>query len=156
VRHNNNAINYAMQIAGSSGDQDFYGRKTNGNPAQAWRRFVMEGDKGAFSAQNVAGPWNGLTGKTCLAFTNKPNARYLVTVSAAFWAATVKLGYIRVDNNGVQQLLINHYFNQINTHMQVSGSFILTTGAAATQTLSIKTSENSDGNDFCQMTAVEI
>lgn len=112
--------------------------------------------KDTFAAQNVAGSWNGLTGKTCLSFTNKPNAKYLVTVSASFWAGAVKLGYIRIDNNGVQQLLLNNYFNNANMHMSVSGSFILTTGASGLQTLSVKTSDNSDNNDFCNITVVEI
>jgi hypothetical protein len=39
VRHNNPGNNYAMQIAGSFFDQNFWVRKTNNNAAQAWRRL---------------------------------------------------------------------------------------------------------------------
>ena len=40
ARHSNNANNYAMQIAGSFFDQDFYARKTNNNASQAWTRIL--------------------------------------------------------------------------------------------------------------------
>lgn len=40
VRHSNNGNNYAMQIAGSFFDQDFWVRKTNNNAAQAWTKLL--------------------------------------------------------------------------------------------------------------------
>lgn len=40
VRHSNNGNNYAMQIAGSFFDQDFWVRKTNGNGAQSWVKML--------------------------------------------------------------------------------------------------------------------
>lgn len=39
-RHNNNANNYALQIAGSFFDQDLYYRKTNNNPSQSWSKIL--------------------------------------------------------------------------------------------------------------------
>jgi hypothetical protein len=38
--HSNDANYYSMQIGGSFGDQDFYGRKTNGSGTTTWSRFI--------------------------------------------------------------------------------------------------------------------
>jgi hypothetical protein len=46
ARHSNNSNNYAMQIAGSFFDQDFYGRKTNNLSTTAWRKFCLEDTSG--------------------------------------------------------------------------------------------------------------
>ena len=40
TRHSSSGNNYAMQIAGSFFDQDFWVRKTNGNGATAWSKMV--------------------------------------------------------------------------------------------------------------------
>ena len=42
VRHSNTVNNYAMQMAGSFFDQNFYLRKTNGNAQQPWLRVLTE------------------------------------------------------------------------------------------------------------------
>ncbi|WP_293788536.1 hypothetical protein [uncultured Pedobacter sp.] len=42
VRHSNGANNYAMQLAGSFFDQNFYLRKTNDNAQQPWVKIVTE------------------------------------------------------------------------------------------------------------------
>lgn len=164
VRHSNTVNNYAMQVAGSFFNQDFYGRKTNGNAAQPWVRFITEDangvsnrTKGVFQAQNVPGAWNGLTGKTILSFTNKPNARYSINYSCSFYSAIVGIYYLRLDNNGAQISSINHYFNAVNQHTQVSAPVIITSGATAiNNVLSIKSNGASDANDFCSITAVEL
>lgn len=46
ARHNNNANNYALQIAGSFFDQKLYVRKTRDNPATPWSRFVLMNSSG--------------------------------------------------------------------------------------------------------------
>jgi hypothetical protein len=50
IRHSNPVNNYAMQVAGSFFDQEFFGRKTNGSASTPWRKFVME-----------TAPWTNVT-----------------------------------------------------------------------------------------------
>jgi hypothetical protein len=52
VRHSNQGNNYAMQMAGSFFDQNFYLRKTNGNGQQPWQRIVTESN-GVISLPNL-------------------------------------------------------------------------------------------------------
>jgi len=52
VRHSNEVNNYAMQMAGSFFDQNFYLRKTNGNAQQPWQRIVTESN-GVISLPNL-------------------------------------------------------------------------------------------------------
>ena len=40
IRHVNQSNNYAMQVAGNFFDQDFWVRKTNGNPSTAWSKLI--------------------------------------------------------------------------------------------------------------------
>jgi len=54
VRHSNSANNYAMQIAGSFFDQDFYVRKTNNNAAQAWSRLLTSAAGGGGTTNYLA------------------------------------------------------------------------------------------------------
>jgi hypothetical protein len=54
--HSNLSNNYAMQIAGSFFDQKLYFRKTNNNPAEAWKEFVAVDATGRINLDNdVAG-----------------------------------------------------------------------------------------------------
>jgi hypothetical protein len=52
VRHSNQVNNYAMQMAGSFFDQNFYLRKTNGNAQQPWLKIVTESN-GVLSLANL-------------------------------------------------------------------------------------------------------
>ncbi|WP_343522285.1 hypothetical protein [Pedobacter sp.] len=52
VRHSNQVNNYAMQMAGSFFDQNFYLRKTNGNAQQPWLRILTEYN-GVLSSGNI-------------------------------------------------------------------------------------------------------
>jgi hypothetical protein len=55
-RHSNTDNNFAMQIAGSFFDQKLYFRKTNNNPAEAWKEFVAVDASGRINLDNdVAG-----------------------------------------------------------------------------------------------------
>jgi hypothetical protein len=71
MRHSNLNNNYAMQIAGSFFDQDFYGRKTNNNPAQPWRRFVMERADSCTSTGLLAG---GVIQQGCSSYIDQNGA----------------------------------------------------------------------------------
>jgi hypothetical protein len=59
VRHSNPDNNYAMQMAGSFFDQDFFVRKTNNNGSQGWGRVVTDRDmvysqsRGTYSLNNA-------------------------------------------------------------------------------------------------------
>ncbi len=55
ARHSNNSNNYAMQIAGSFFDQDFYGRKTNNSATTAWKKFAMHDTDVSFGAITSSG-----------------------------------------------------------------------------------------------------
>lgn len=114
-------------------------------------------NKDSFTAQNIIGSWNGLTGKTMLTFTSKANTKYLVTYSGTIYSTTVNtLHYLRIDNNGVEMTRQNQWFNVINSHINVSGSFILTTPTAISNVLSFKTSGISDVNDYGNITVTEL
>lgn len=110
--------------------------------------------KGAFSSQTQGG-W-GAAGKTVLTFTNKPNTRYLVTINAGFFRTTSGLDQLVLRNNGVQVLALQYFFNAINDHRSVGGSFILNTTGAVSNVFNLSTPASSDLNDFCIITAVEI
>ncbi|MBB6005500.1 hypothetical protein [Arcicella rosea] len=49
IRHSNSTNNYAMQLSGSFFDQKLYFRKTNNNPAQAWREIPTLDTTGALT-----------------------------------------------------------------------------------------------------------
>jgi hypothetical protein len=51
IRHSNVNNNYAMQLAGSFFDQNFYLRKTSNNAQQPWAKIVTESD-------GKVGHWN--------------------------------------------------------------------------------------------------
>jgi len=51
--HSNDANYYSMQIGGSFYDQEFYGRKTNGNGSQGWVTFVTSANSTSFNANNA-------------------------------------------------------------------------------------------------------
>ncbi|MES2798700.1 MAG: tail fiber domain-containing protein [Bacteroidota bacterium] len=62
TRHSNNGNNYAMQIAGSFFDQNFWVRKTNNNAAQAWQQLLTSsngwmttGNAGTIAGTNFIG-----------------------------------------------------------------------------------------------------
>jgi len=60
VRHSNNGNNYAMQIAGSFFDQDFWYRKTNnGNPT--WLQLIGAGPRPCQAPFNSLGATNSAT-----------------------------------------------------------------------------------------------
>jgi hypothetical protein len=111
--------------------------------------------KGFFQAQNVTGGW-GASGKTVLTFTNKANTNYLVTVNASFYSTISSLQTLNLTNNGIQVLAINQFFNTTNNHTSVGGSFVLSTTAIVSNVLALKTTANSDFNDFCTITVVEL
>ena len=55
ARHSNNSNNYAMQIAGSFFNQNFYGRKTNNSATTAWSQFAMHNTVVTFSEVRSTG-----------------------------------------------------------------------------------------------------
>jgi hypothetical protein len=113
--------------------------------------------KDTFSANNTTGSWNGLTGKTILAFLSKAGSKYLINYEASIFSpATNTAHYIRLDVNSSQISSVSHYFNQASIHHRLSSSAILSTPTVASQSIIMKTSASSDGNDYCSITVVEI
>lgn len=112
--------------------------------------------KDTFSAVNVRGPWNGLTGKLLLSFTSKPEARYLITYSASILAVTAGNKYLRLDSNDVQINTANLYFNRRYTQAMLSSSFIFAPNTAGRKDIRLKTNGNSSQNDYCTITIVEV
>lgn len=55
VRHSNTTNIYALQVAGSFFNQDLWYRKTNNNPAAAWRQFVTADAAGVIAGLSVNG-----------------------------------------------------------------------------------------------------
>jgi Chaperone of endosialidase len=77
VRDSDPNFNYAMQIAGSQDDQEFWVRKTAGNPAQAWSRMMTSSNLEANAilnqnalAQTTANYWISGTGRANLINSN--------------------------------------------------------------------------------------
>jgi len=77
ARHSNDSNNYAMQIAGSFFDQNFYGRKTNNSSTTAWFKFLTSattGDAVQFGSFGVGTAASGTTGE--IRATNEITAYY--------------------------------------------------------------------------------
>ncbi len=91
TRHSNTGNNYAMQIAGSFFDQDFWVRKTNNSATTAWSKMLTTANIGTSAIQNqyasaqTASFWVNGNAQIGSSFTNL-NGR-LLTSNQGGWQA---------------------------------------------------------------------
>lgn len=131
TRHSNTGNNYAMQIAGSFFDQDFWVRKTNNSATTAWSKMLTTSNIGTSAIQNqyasaqTASFWVNGNAQIGSTFTNL-NGR-LLTSNQGGWQAdgvTPQMVISANSSNTNRAALIGLDLHNDNTTNNVYAPFI--------------------------------
>jgi hypothetical protein len=127
VRHSNTGNNYAMQLAGSFGDQKLYFRKTNGSATTTWNEVTTAATE-TYTAVSLLSDisipnttFTDISGMT-LTFTAKKST-ILVTVTASGHGYTNSMAYVSLRVwNTTTNTLIGGCSNKMQSYDDTKGT----------------------------------
>ncbi|MEA5257939.1 hypothetical protein VB264_09085 [Arcicella aquatica] len=126
VRHSNLTDNYAMQLAGSFGDQRLYFRKTNNNPTQPWREIPTLDTTGALTVNGTLTLYGKLKyGPNDSRTETRDNAglRGDAGAQSGFFVTQTPLNYPKNASSWWHLLDVRSTGTSNNYAMQLAGSF---------------------------------